>query len=638
MTKIGRNFERRIHHRLMTTSKLEEKLLKKKALRHNEYYDMQIIFDRLYGLSISAKKYAKDKSERNVIFDDLMKHVTKEENIMLAYRNIKRNKGSKTAGINKKTILDIAETNAQEVIAYVQRRLKDYRPQSVRRVEIPKPNGKTRPLGIPTIGDRLIQQCIKQVLEPILEARFYEHSYGFRPNRSTKHAIARMNGLMISVYHYVVDIDIKGFFDNINHGKLLKQLWTLNIRDKHLLSVISRMLKAEIDGIGIPDKGTPQGGILSPLLANVVLNELDWWIASQWDNLPGRNNYSRQDHKEDGLKRSKLKNIKLVRYADDFKIMCKNYKAAQKIFIATKKWLKERLGLDISTDKSKITNLRRNFSEFLGFKLKVRLGKNKKYTGRSHMLEKAKQKTEKTLKLQIKQIMKNQNANTISNYNAKVLGSQNYYCVATMVSTDFSEIAYKVQKSLNKTRRIRAETGKENKTYKHFYGKYDCKRIFIAGIALYPISAVKFKAPMKFSQEICNYTVEGREKLHTNLKLELWTLLYLMKNPVKYASTEFNDNRISLYAGQQGMCGVSGVKLEIGNIEMHHITPVNQGGTDSYQNLILVTSEVHKLIHNTNKETINLYLNKVTLDSKGLEKLNKLRIQVGNNNIDITIN
>ena len=136
-----------------------------------------------------------------------------------------------------------------------------------------KTNGKERPLGIPTFEDRLIQQCIKQILEPICEAKFHPHNYGFRPLRSTKYAVSRMMTLaQVKQYFYCVDIDIKGFFDNIDHNKLIKQMWTLGIRDKRLLSIISKMLKAEIVGEGIPEKGTPQGGILSPLLSNIVMS------------------------------------------------------------------------------------------------------------------------------------------------------------------------------------------------------------------------------------------------------------------------------------------------------------------------------------------------------------------------------
>lgn len=161
----------------------------------------------------------------------------------------------------------------------------------MRRKEIPKPNGKTRPLGIPCMWDRLIQQCIKQVLEPICEAKFSENSYGFRPNRSVENAIkATYNRLQISQLHYVIEFDIKGFFDDVNHSKLIKQIWAMGIRDKHLIFILKRILKAPIkmtDGtITYPEKGTPQGGIISPLLANIVLNELDHWVESQWQENP----------------------------------------------------------------------------------------------------------------------------------------------------------------------------------------------------------------------------------------------------------------------------------------------------------------------------------------------------------------
>lgn len=239
----------------------------------------------------------------------------------------------------------------------------------------------------------MIQQCIKQVLEPICEARFHKHSYGFRPNRSAHHAVARAMFLVnISKYRYVVDVDIKGFFDNVDHGKLLKQLWTLGIQDKRLLCVLPKMLKAPIQREGIPTRGVPQGGILSPLLANVVLNELDWWISSQWETFPTKTKYSMETSRYSNLQRtSKMKKVFIVRYADDFKLFCKTRSDAEKLFEATKHWLVERLKLEVSPEKSKIVNLKKGYSDFLGFKLKLR-PKSGKWVLKSHMADKAPEK------------------------------------------------------------------------------------------------------------------------------------------------------------------------------------------------------------------------------------------------------
>ncbi|HAQ1332390.1 TPA: group II intron reverse transcriptase/maturase, partial [Enterococcus faecium] len=253
-------------------------------LRHAEYYEMQNTFDDLYA-----------KSKNGDIFTHLMDIILSRENILLAYRNIKANAGSKTAGTDGTIIKDIGKLPAETVVKKVRYIVAGsphgYRPKPVRRKEIPKPNGKTRPLGIPCMWDRLIQQCIKQVLEPICEAKFSENSYGFRPNRSVENAIkATYNRLQISQLHYVIEFDIKGFFDNVNHSKLIKQIWAMGIRDKHLIFILKRILKAPIKmtngTITYPEKGTPQGGIISPLLANIVLNELDHWVESQWQENP----------------------------------------------------------------------------------------------------------------------------------------------------------------------------------------------------------------------------------------------------------------------------------------------------------------------------------------------------------------
>ena len=176
------------------------------------------------------------RAKNGELFTDLMPLVLSRENILLAYRNIKSNTGSNTAGTDKLTIADIGKLPPEEVTAKVRYIVsgtkRGYRPKPVRRKDIPKPNGTTRPLGIPCIWDRLIQQCFKQVLEPICEAHFSKHSYGFRPNRSVEDAIANAyTRLHHSLTYYVIEFDIKGFFDNVNHSKLIRQMWTLGIRD-----------------------------------------------------------------------------------------------------------------------------------------------------------------------------------------------------------------------------------------------------------------------------------------------------------------------------------------------------------------------------------------------------------------------
>jgi len=604
-----------------------ELVKKKKALRHNEYYAMQSVFDKIYS-----------SSKKGHNFNNLMDSITSENNILLAYRNIKRNDGSMTKGTNNTTIEDIAKMPPDELVKMVKNRLKCFYPHSVRRVEIPKEDGtgRMRPLGIPTMEDRIIQQCIQQVLEPICEAKFYEHSYGFRPNRSQENAIARMVHLINMGYCYVVDIDIAGFFDNVNHGKLLKQLWTLGIRDQKLIKIISLMLKAEIEGEGIPDKGVPQGGVISPLLSNVVLNELDWWIANQWENFPTRYKYRQRGSKHRAMMKTKLKEMWIVRFADDFKILCKSHKNAHKIFKATKMWLKERLNLDINTDKSKITNLKKNHSNFLGIKIKVRKGKGKKHTGRSHIVDKAMVKAKETIKDKIRILQRNPTVENAHKYNATVLSLQNYYKMATMVNLDFAEIAYIVNKSLRcRTKKICSDKGEDSPVYKKYYGKYNYKKIYVAGIALFPIDAIRFEIPKGFSQETCSYTAEGRAKIHTNLRFDTNIMTYLMSNPTQGETTAYNDNRISLYAGQLGRCHVTGQHLRIGSMEVHHVIPRKLGGGDEYKNLKYVTKWVHELIHATVPETIEFYKNMLKLNEAGLKKLNKLRSKVGNDRLQV---
>ncbi len=613
-----------------------KKLLKKQKIRNCEYYDMQSIFDELYA-----------DSKRGCCFCNIVEIIKQPENIKLAYRNIKKNKGSKTAGTDKKTISDLNKWKESALITHIQKRLDWYIPNTVRRVEIPKENGKTRTLGIPTIMDRLIQQCILQVLEPICEAKFFKRNNGFRPNHSAENAIAQAERLIQKVgCHYVVDIDIKSFFDNVNHGKLLKQMWTLGIRDKKLLSILSAMLKAEVAGIGFPEKGTPQGGIISPLLSNIVLNELDWWIVSQWEEIPMRKSYIYRIYANGTPDKSgaicvlrsktKLKECYVVRYADDFKIFCKKYSDAVKMFEATKKWLKDRLNLQINTEKSKIVNLKRHFSEFLGFQMKVRI-KGKKKNGTSKYVVKAcvKRKALLKIKKKCKEIIGNirqtyheqMEYKLIQKYNAYLIGVHNYYCIATHVNPDFGTIAFDVKKSLYNRLKHRLQK-RGNITNKYIKEKYGASREvrYLNGHAIVPIAYVQHRVPMDKKLKINSYTPEGRAEIHKNLSnINMSVLYHLMNTPLSNASIEYNDNRIALYVAQKGKCAVTGVELKANQVACHHKIPKQYDGKDEYNNLIIVSNMIHVLIHAVNENTIKKYLNEIQLNKKQLNKLNQLR-------------
>lgn len=197
---------------------------------------MQPCFDMLFKLS--KKKY--------IYFDNIFPIIISQNNILLAYRNIKSKKGSKTPGINRHTIYHLKRKTVKQLITYVRRRLIKYYPSPVKCILIPKRNGDQRRLAIPTIEERLLEQCIKQG------------------------------------YAYIVEIDIKKCFESIRHESVIMSLKKIGITDRRVLAIINKMQKARLSGVGIPDKGIGTGSILSPLLANVVLNELDWWVPADY--------------------------------------------------------------------------------------------------------------------------------------------------------------------------------------------------------------------------------------------------------------------------------------------------------------------------------------------------------------------
>lgn len=584
--------------------------------RSTEYYGLTKLFDRLYDESSNGKQFKK-----------LYQFIVLKQNILLAYRQIKRNSGANTPGVDGITIEMLEELDESVFIELIRTKLSDYQPGAIKRVFIPKKNGDKRPLGIPNLYDRIIQQCIKQVLEPIAEAKFFKHSYGFRPLRSVPQAMGRVHSLInVSQLHYVVDVDIKGFFDNVNHHLLRKQLWSLGIQDYKIIAIIGKILKAEIVGEGIPTKGTPQGGVLSPLLANIVLNDFDNWVASQWEMFNSKHKYSNSSKLYRALKGTTLKEGYLIRYADDFKLLTRTYSMAKRWYQAIRKYIETHLKLEISPDKSGITNLRKKRSKFLGFEIYA-ISKGKKCTARTYVSKASKQIMIEKLKKTVKRIQKNPGYVNLLNY--QILGMQNYYRIATTVSVTFNEMDY-VLKPMMKTRLKTVGSYSKpyygtNATFNQLYSKkYRTWRI--NKIWVYPIADVQFKIPTNFIPGTTSFTPQGRAKYHRGIGIDIKIeMAKILNRRESGRSIEYLDNRLSMYSMVKGKCEVTREVLSSEVIHCHHILPISQGGTDKYHNLKIIHKDVHKLIHATNKAVIIKYLAELKLTTEQLLRINILR-------------
>lgn len=319
-----------------------------------------------------------EKSKEGIAFTGLVETMVNEVTIITAIHNIKSNKGSKTAGVDRLKMDKYLQMPKEELIALIRDNFSNYRPRPARRVYIPKKNGKQRPLGIPTVLDRIIQECVRIVIEPICEARFYPHSYGFRPYRAQKHAIRDIINVINAGTRspgqpvWAVEGDIKGCFDNINHRILLKKIWRIGIHDKRVIKMIQQMLKAgyiESGTIYDTKLGTMQGGILSPLLSNVYLNDFDWFVGRMYME-PHR----QCKHKCNDTRRLKWSGVTPkynYRFADDWVILTSTEQEAYRLKRMLTKYFRNKMKLELSQEKTFVTDLRTEGIHFLGFVVKA---------------------------------------------------------------------------------------------------------------------------------------------------------------------------------------------------------------------------------------------------------------------------
>jgi len=581
---------------------------------------------------VEEDKWLYNKGKRNEGFKNLIKYITKDENILLAVHSIKNNKGSKTPGIDGKNITDIMNMDKDELIDEIKMSFKKYNKTPVKRVYIPKANGKERPLGIPIIKDRIIQQCVLQVLNPIFESKFSKSSHGFRKGRGVETSLSQLYRMIQRQnLHYAVRIDIERFYEEVNHRKLRQIMYGKGIKDKKLLKIIDCMLKSGVVDKGViyrTDKGLMQGGVLSPLLSNIYLNELDNWIDSQWKMFKTRQNYETSKNKQGEpvrtvkyrkLRETNLKEMYIVRYADDFIVMCSNYKDAERAKLGVSKWLKDYLKLEINEDKSRVVNLKKNKVDFIGFDIGTQY-KNNKYKVKSNVSEGNKNKIVENSKKLLKEVKRKGNKNrvydAIVKYNATVIGWHNYFRYATHVSKDFGYIRQRnywyIETSLRGM-----QTNPKKGSLVGMTTNYSSKQIkYLMGIPILPIGEISTKTPRDardnfFEQDkILDYNDNLLERININSNSR---------------GFEYSENRVQKFILQNGKCYITNRDLQGDEIHCHHIKPVAKKGDNSIKNLVILDNNIHRLLHKKDEEEIKDKLTILNLNKKQINKFNKLR-------------
>lgn len=369
---------------------------------------------------LRRKIYRKAKTEKQWRFWGLYCHVCKKEVLREAYRMAKANDGA--PGIDGKSFKDIEAEGVEGFLEGIRQELlnRAYRPMPNRKVEIPKGNGKTRMLGIPTVKDRVVPGALKLLLEPIFEADFKDCSYGYRPKRHAHQAIDRVTKGILHGLTRVVDIDLSGYFDNIRHHILLEKI-ARRVQDDEIMHLIKLILKAN------GKKGVPQGGIISPLLSNLYLNEVDEMMERARE-VTRRNGYY---------------NLDFIRSADDMVILIHGHPKEDGLIQKVQKRLKEeldKLQVQLNMEKTKVVNLKEGgFFSFLGFD--VRLDRNRE--GNAYVSKTPRKKKRQEIGKKIKATLKaNWNKplkKVIQTVNAKIRGWVNYFRIGNSNST-FSKV------------------------------------------------------------------------------------------------------------------------------------------------------------------------------------------------------
>ena len=585
---------------------------------------------------IQDKLYQQSKEVYNArgrpAWKGLLEIMSAETTIITAIHNIKSNHGSETPGVDGKRMRkDYLQRPFPVIIREIQSAFRHYEAKKIRRVYIDKP-GKTekRPLGIPSMRERIVQECMRLVLEPICEAQFFSHSYGFRPMRDTAMALEHITFITHNTgYRWIVEGDISKCFDRIDHSILIKRLYHIGIKDRRVLQIIKAMLKTGVMAVcEVNEDGTPQGGLISPLLANVYLDIMDEWITAQWENKRTHFAYSRHDSKINALRKTELTPGYLVRYADDFVIITDTHAHAMEWKARLQTFLREKMKLTLSAEKTLITDVRKKYIKFLGYEFKNVRGKARKgYIVRTIPdRNRLKRKVDEIVE-SIKKIPRNYSRekmiDAINRINSKIRGLIQYYQCCTWVNIAMKKYARKLEWAA--IRRLKQYKGKwipanQTQNLPRVHQEYRQKIPSIKYRDIYiGITALTFcrweKTPGK-SQAETPFTESGRQ-------------LYFERTKKKQIQARLDE----VYSDRAANIAITGQWGKLNNFEffMNRSYALNRdrvkcrvcGGW-----LIGCTPYVHRINPNLPLNKVNKVNNLVSVHKKCLDAINNLKTDI----------
>lgn len=577
--------------------------------------------EQIYAHHIGEYKLYQDlyeKSKNGHSFKHLWNLIIHKNNFKVSYKNIGSNSGKNTPGPNGLVFSDLKKDDLNTVYTNIVNSMNNFEEHNSRLTYIPKANGKMRPLGIGNIDDRIKQDMVKNIIEPILEGKFKDNSYGFRPHRSAKHAIGRLAiNCSTAKYIFVNEFDFSNCFNEIPHRLIIKNLYKLGIRDKKVLSYIKTILKSPIDGVRM-DKGVPQGGILSPVLANVALHSLDTFVNRQWSEFNSKGQWKfpctrYREYRKRNLRRNihvPFKRGYLIRYADDFVICCPTKAEADRWFHAVVNYVEHYLKIPLNLEKSGQVNVTKQNLTFLGFKFNCKgghvvNGTSGSYKYRLTMSDKLRDNTISKIKKLKWQVTKHETYDTdslIRKYNSMILGVNRYINISTN------------KREMERVNRV---------AYRSFFMRLrkarGCKLVRVQNLGVPEYLGIKIKdisrLMPKGSQHICLplgcvprenvISVFKSKKLHPypelkqykDIKSILKTAWYTRVCSQQRVTIGCEVNISTLLTMQKFKDPISKESLVYKTVDVHHKVPYRISNDDSFANMVCLERRTHVLLH-----------------------------------------